>query len=287
MMRLKYLIWLPILLSLVGETVVFGHVAGTQPRIAILTAMQSESQAIARHLNHKKNIQLNGVSYTLGKYNGKSVILTPTGIGKINAAAITTATIDTFHPKAVLFAGIAGKLNKRLKTGDIVIGKSLYEVEHLTENKPDPDFINAQTKRANTPLLFSDARLVKLSKNLAKANTLHSKVVIGRIATTDIFPPDKYSSQSAINSHSIAIEMEGFSALAVSQLYHTPCLIIRAISDDSTLSLKGLYSKNKYSIPATNEQIAENNMAAFVMLIIKNYPPNINSFDHYFSVTPL
>jgi adenosylhomocysteine nucleosidase len=254
-----------------GETVVFGGMLRGEPCIAVLTAMQSESRSVANHLHHKKNIEVNGVSYTIGQYAGKNIVLASTGIGKINAASVTTATIITFHPKAILFAGIAGKLDKSLKTGDVIIGKSLYQVEHLTAHKPDPDFINPQTKKPNSFLMFSDPNLVILAKHVAKTNKFGAKVIEGRIATTDIFPPDKYSSQMAVDSKSIAIEMEGFSALAVSQLHHVPCLVVRVISDDNTVVFNKNYNKHKYAIPLINEQLAESNMAAFVAMIIEQY----------------
>jgi len=238
--------------------------------IAVLTPMKSESEAIAKYLTQKKRMTINGITYTMGEYAGRHIILTATGIGKINAAAITSALIVSFHPKAILFGGIAGKLKPQLKLGDIIVGKSLYAVEHQTiTNKPSTDDINVHTNKPNPSLLFSSQKLLKIAKKIQGSGLIKEKIIFGRIATTDIYPPVKFSTQRAIDSHSIAISIEGFAVLAVGQIFNIPCIVVRGISDNSSVSLRKKYQRSQYKITLTNKQVAENNVALFLTSMIK------------------
>ncbi len=237
--------------------------------IGIVNAMPSEARPIRRSLNHKKTVIKNGITYVIGTFAHKHIVSVVTGIGKVNAAAITTALVLQFHPRAIFLSGIAGSLKKNLTNGDIVVANSVYEVEHQTiYGKPSPDDINPNTNKPNPSIVFSNKRLLSLAKTIQWPNQKPT-VVFARIATTDIYPPIKYSIQQAIQSGASAIDMESFSVLAVCQLFHTPGLIVRAISDNSKAPLQQSYQRNHYRIKHTGKTIAENNAAQLVLLLIK------------------
>jgi len=54
-----------------------------------------------------------------GGLSGKDVVLAESGIGMTNAAMTTQAMLDRFHPKAVIFSGIAGGIDSSVHIGDI------------------------------------------------------------------------------------------------------------------------------------------------------------------------
>jgi len=56
----------------------------------------------------------------IGRLVDKAVILAESGIGMTNAAMTTQKLIDTFHPKAIIFSGIAGAVDTSIRIGDIV-----------------------------------------------------------------------------------------------------------------------------------------------------------------------
>ena len=68
-----------------------------------------------------------GVRFTTGSLKDRRVVLTHSGMGKVNAAMAATLLVEQFQPTHVLFTGIAGGLNPDLRPGDVVIGaKTAY-----------------------------------------------------------------------------------------------------------------------------------------------------------------
>lgn len=62
-------------------------------KIAILGAMPEEIQLLESQLTRVRTKNILGFQFKTGKLNGKKVILTETGIGKVNAAVVTTLII--------------------------------------------------------------------------------------------------------------------------------------------------------------------------------------------------
>ncbi len=51
------------------------------------------------------------------------MVIAQTGIGKVNAAIVTTLLLNHFQPRELVFTGIAGGVNTELSPGDLVIAK--------------------------------------------------------------------------------------------------------------------------------------------------------------------
>ena len=98
--------------------------------IAIIGALDDEVALIAASLNdvtHDRQAGLDVTRGTLGTNDGGTVtaVATVGGMGLVNAAATTQHLIDTYHPDAVIFSGIAGNLNRNLHINDVVLGGTL------------------------------------------------------------------------------------------------------------------------------------------------------------------
>ena len=98
--------------------------------IAIIGALDDEVALIAASLNdvtHDRQAGLDVTRGTLGTNEGGTVtaVATVGGMGLVNAAATTQHLIDTYHPDAVIFSGIAGNLNRNLHINDVVLGGTL------------------------------------------------------------------------------------------------------------------------------------------------------------------
>nr|MCU0326967.1 5'-methylthioadenosine/S-adenosylhomocysteine nucleosidase [Spirosomataceae bacterium] len=129
-------------------------------RIAILGAMPEEVQLLESQLQNPKTKNILGFNFKTGKLMGKKVVIAETGIGKVNAATVTTLLIKEFSPQSIIFTGIAGAVNPNLNQGDVVIGSKLayHDYGRLTDEglQTNPTR-NPFTKQRNDLYFKSDS----------------------------------------------------------------------------------------------------------------------------------
>src|SRR5204863_6978993 len=102
--------------------------APTTRVIGILSAMTLEIETLGQELTDKAEMTVQGIRFTTGSLKDKRVVLTHSGMGKVNAAMAATLLVEQFQPTHILFTGIAGGLNPDLRPGDVVIGaKTAYD----------------------------------------------------------------------------------------------------------------------------------------------------------------
>lgn len=199
--------------------------------IGIICALSIEVEGIAKLLDNKKEETFAKMKYIYGTVNGKEVVMTECGIGKVNAAMSTQIMIDKFSPDVIINSGIAGSISRELKIGDIVISKDCVQHDFDGTQMGDPKGLiqyNDET-RIDIPVNPDIAqKLYDACKDLENTN-----VVLGRIATGDIFVAEK-AMRSAIASEfsALACEMEGGAVAQVCYRNAVPCAILRCISDD-------------------------------------------------------
>ena len=95
--------------------------------IGIIGAVIEEAEAIKKEIKDIKENIINGISFFTGKFNDKDVVFVQSGIGKVNAAITATLLIEKFGVSEVIFSGVAGSLDERLKVGDVVIGRDVVQ----------------------------------------------------------------------------------------------------------------------------------------------------------------
>ena len=199
--------------------------------IGIICALSIEVEGIAKLLDNKKEDTFAKMKYISGTINGKEVVMTECGIGKVNAAMSTQIMIDKFSPSVIINSGIAGSVSRELKIGDIVISKDCVQHDFDGTQMGDPKGLiqyNDET-RIDIPVSLDIAqKLYESCKDLENTN-----VMCGRIATGDIFVAQK-AMRSAIAEEfdALACEMEGGSVAQVCYRNGVPCAILRCISDD-------------------------------------------------------
>lgn len=238
----------------------------------IVTALPSEGDAVVDQMQDIQESIMGGVNYITGIMNGRAVVTTVTGIGKINAAAITSRLIENFNPAAVFLSGIAGAINSELLVGDIIVGTKLYSVENFKIANPlKRDVINATNRKPNTEMLEADSYLLEIAKSMYTAER-KKKIVYGLIATTDIYPPYAQQVMSLQEMGVDAIDMEGFAVMQVCWLFNKPCLIVRSISDYSTKSLEPNYQAEKYEIRDEHKKTAAGNACGFIASMLEALP---------------
>jgi len=95
----------------------------SEPITAILVAFKREIILLEDELTDTQEQRIEGIRFVSGKLSGKRVVITWTGIGKVNAAMTTTLLIEHFRPNKIIFTGIAGAVKQQLQPGDIVIAE--------------------------------------------------------------------------------------------------------------------------------------------------------------------
>lgn len=240
----------------------------------ILGAFPEEVKFLATQMQDKTEFVIQHLSFTEGKLNGQHVVLAQTGIGKVNAALTTILLIEHFHPKAIVFTGIAGAVNPSLAPGDLVIGTTLAHHDYgaLTpagiQRRPTRDPATMQ----ENPIYFPcDTSLINLARQAGKNLILEKikspqglrspKIITGTIVTGDVFVSSEKATQELQKQmHAEATEMEGAAVAQVSYQQHVPFLVIRSMSDNA--------SSTAHTDIETFYQIAARNSANLVMAIM-------------------
>jgi adenosylhomocysteine nucleosidase len=256
-----YIFLLIVLLSPISQAL---SQAPLKDTVLILSAMSSEQKAILHEMKtiHKQHYQ--DITYYTGMLNHRSVLTVVTGVGKASAAIVSSLFLSHFHPRAVIFSGVAGALQPKLNVGDVIIAKRLFDTNFGQLTKSGPVFLTGlpiyPIRHQRPPLIYTFDDVINrynIKKKLKSLKKIH--VYYGTLATDEHFPNnfkvDKLLKQLGVK----AVAMED-SALALSCWYfRTPLLIVRGMSDH-------IIEHVKYT--PSNRDVAAKNAALVVKTLI-------------------
>lgn len=191
--------------------------------IGIIAAMEPEIQFTISALEDKKEHLISNITFYEGTIGNHKVIVSLSGIGKVNSAINTTVLINNFKPDVIINSGIAGG-SKELSTFDFVIA------DKLTYSDFDCQVFNYEFGQVpQMPLYyFSDSNLKEkleaylTSKNISFKNSI--------VLTADSFRLSASEIKNNVST-SFATEMEGTSIAQTCFKLNTPFLSFRIISD--------------------------------------------------------
>jgi adenosylhomocysteine nucleosidase len=263
-----------LLLWLCGSFTSSAQSKNTTAVTGILGAFAEEIKYLLTQVHQKKEIIIQQVRFTEGVLQGKKVVIAQTGIGKVNAAITTTLMLEHYHPREIIFTGIAGGINPALQPGDLVIGT---RVGYHDYGAIVPDSIIRKPTRnpftgIENPLYFTcdsilvaHARLIGNKIPLEKIRRSNGdqapQIITGTIVTGDVFvSSDKAAANLAQQLHADATEMEGAAVAQVCWQQKIPFIVIRSMSDNA--------NNNAHTDVAAFYQIAARNSAKFVMGIL-------------------
>lgn len=199
-----------------------------QKTIAVIGAMQAEIDLLQGLLTKHQCHRFGAFEIHEGELHQQRVIVSLSGIGKVNAAAATALLIHQFSPDYVINTGSAGGLGTGLKVGDVVIGT---QTAHHDVDVTAFGYAIGQVPQL--PSAFaSDEGLIAAAQQAAAAFG-DAQVKQGLIVSGDQFVQSSekvaYIRQNFPTVQ--AVEME---AAAIAQTCHqlaVPFVVIRAISD--------------------------------------------------------
>src|ERR1700761_8445415 len=102
--------------------------------IGIMGAMPEEIESVGHLLEGKRAVTMGRRTYTEGTLNGVRVVLVFSRWGKVAAATTVSTLILEFKITELIFTGVAGAIDPRLKIGDIVLGQRL--IQHDMDARP-------------------------------------------------------------------------------------------------------------------------------------------------------
>ncbi len=207
--------------------------------------MPQEVSPFKRQFQIEENIRSGTAQIWQCAYEGKTIILVQSGVGKVHAAAAAQFVITQYALDAMFSCGTAGALDTRCQIGDIVAGK--ITVQHDYGFLLPQSFIHfgIHLRKANGKKGFfkefpADENLIRLAGTISDHWENSPQVFYGSILTGDqiIFSEEKRHVLFK-QFEALAVDMESAAIAQVCLMNDVPFLSVRGISDlaDETIQL--------------------------------------------------
>jgi adenosylhomocysteine nucleosidase len=95
--------------------------------IVVQGAVDAELQPLLAALAGRQEIQVAAWTFWRGRIAGKTIVVSRTEVGPVNASTATTLAIRTFRPRLIINQGTAGAVTPELKLFDIVVGEATVD----------------------------------------------------------------------------------------------------------------------------------------------------------------
>lgn len=250
-------------------------------------AVQTEADPIIKSMVDTKLVKRNNFKFITGIIAGKSVVLIVGGVGSINATIATAELIRYFNSSYLLFSGSAGRVDNRLNIGDVVLARSIYDLDYGNpdSNIPKISFSQINLRRdIAEPLFFKGSQeLLNLYPKIQAGDHLKAahdemnkrrsaKVVIGYAASSDHFPNNDQDAKRMSYNGVKAVAMEGYAFMKTCWVFQKECLVVRGISNAIGTSVKSPFLVwNK-----EDAALAENNAGQTVVNIVSSFDKRPN-----------
>ena len=218
-------------------------------RLGIISALAEEQQGLIEALESPYKHVHGMRAYTTGKLWEIDAVCVLSRIGKVAAAMTAAILVEKFGVTHIVFTGVAGSGDQRVKVGDIVVAESL--LQHDMDARPlFPRFevpltglqrfatdleLSTQLAGAAEDFLRDDVSSVLKAADIAAFGLQHTQVHRGLIASGDQF----IGSAAHINELKadipdlLAVEMEGAAVAQVCFELGVPFTVMRTISDNA------------------------------------------------------
>ncbi|MGM0508903.1 MAG: 5'-methylthioadenosine/adenosylhomocysteine nucleosidase [Fusobacteriota bacterium] len=197
--------------------------------LGIIGAMQEEILDLKNKMKDIEEVNIANGLYWKGKLNGYPVVLTKSGIGKVNAAMSTTILITNFNIDKLIFTGVAGAINPKLEIEDFVISRDL--IQHDVDATAFGAKLG-EIPRMKTSTFKASPNLVEMTKEILDTNFSDRTNFIGRILSGDQFIASQEKLEALFKIlKGDCVEMEGAACAQVCYLYNVEFVVVRIISD--------------------------------------------------------
>lgn len=241
--------------------------------LGIISAMPEEINCVLTAMTSVSTKTFGNRTFYKGFLFNQSIVMVFSNWGKVAAATTATQLISEYHPKKIIFTGVAGALQTHLNIGDVIVGTHLYQ--HDMDARPlfkqfEIPIINQIAFKTNQSL--SDDLFLAVTRflsdnsidtnQLKDFNITNPKVYKGGIASGDQFISSTAKTNQLNNDlpDALCVEMEGAAVAQVCYDYQIDFGIVRTISD-----------KSQHNAPIDFKRFADDIASQFALGILKNY----------------
>ena len=212
----------------------------------ILYAFDAEGELIGGQVTIEKSEKHLGRTVLTGKLCGRNIVLAESGVGMTNAAMTAQKMIDTYHPKGVIFTGIAGAIDSSVHIGDIVVCHTWVQhdygyigAEGFAPSQPWT-YLPAVDSVARPAAFFADSIWLAAAAQIAAADlglkTIGERVpklvVAGAGASGNTFIDSREKRQWLSESFAaLIVDMESAAVAQVCAVNDIPFIAFRSASD--------------------------------------------------------
>jgi len=209
-------------------------------KIGIIGAMDEEINLLVSKLHKNKNKRIGNFNFYICDFENMKIIITKSGIGKVNSAIGTQLMISNFSPDYIINTGIAGGISKDVRVLDIIIASETMQY--------DVDVRNFGYKLGQIPqmekyIFETDKKLLKYAQESLKNS---DSFKVGRIISGDKFISEINTKLYLEKEFSaLCADMESGSIGHVCYINKIPYIAIRCISDNADESSSIKYEEFK------------------------------------------
>jgi adenosylhomocysteine nucleosidase len=215
-----------------------------------MAAMQEEIDTLLQELPAVSElIQTGRRTYHAGHLWGTPVVVVFSRWGKVAAATTATHLIAEFGVGEILFTGVAGAAQPKLKVGDVVVGRRFWQ--HDMDARPllprheipllgRSSFASDERRRkellqAAAAFLRDDLPTAASEITRAAFHLRSPRAVVGDIASGDKFFAGRADRADLLHRLPTiaAVDMESAAVAQVCHEYGVPFTVVRTISDDA------------------------------------------------------
>lgn len=216
-------------------------------RFGLISALHQEQSGLVENLQDASGVSRGMRDYVGGKLWGIDCVCVLSRLGKVAAAATAATLIERFGVTHLLFTGVAGSADHRLRVGDIVVAEAL--VQHDMDATPlfprfeipltgqarfasDVHLTRRVVQAAEDFITFDLAAAVSDAER-ARFRLDGPRVHRGLIGSGDEFidSRQRLSELKSALPDLLAVEMEGAAVAQVCFEFGIPFAVIRTISD--------------------------------------------------------
>lgn len=223
--------------------------------IGIIGAMEEEVTILKNKLTQLSEISVAHVKFYTGILKDREVVITQSGIGKVNAAISTTLLINKFKPDVIINTGSAGSLDESLNVGDVLISD---DVKYHDADATAFGYEYGQIPQM--PVAFQSSKpLIEKVSQVVQQQQLTAKV--GLIVSGDSFIGSVEQRQKIKKAfpNAMAVEMEATAIAQTCYQFNVPFVVVRAVSDlangEAEMSFEAFLEKAAVSSSQTVEAL--------------------------------
>lgn len=225
--------------------------------IGIIGAMEEEVKILKNKLTQLSEISVAHVKFYTGILKDREVVITQSGIGKVNAAISTTLLINKFKPDIIINTGSAGALDESLNVGDVLISD---DVKYHDADATAFGYEYGQIPQM--PVAFQSSKpLIEKISQVVQQQQQQLTAKVGLIVSGDSFIGSVEQRQKIKKAfpNAMAVEMEATAIAQTCYQFNVPFVVVRAVSDlangEAEMSFEAFLEKAAVSSSQTVEAL--------------------------------